>query len=733
MENTNKKPGSKNPAVIKWELDFEKEPLTSLDNLLMRRVYMGALNRNEISEILFRIFHTSKADLLDNAICEWLQKNWGKVPSSMPLARWSALLSQVFITIDRLKLNKSYKFACKKYIEDRIWLKSLYKGSGNDPEGSLLRMLARGQKNQSLMPLWFKIINMQEDMPTDYASIAILGIRIMPEKDGSPPGDIGDIVLKSFFDLAKALKKNQPYNLKKAKEFWTLKLSSIMGLYPRTEQYWIKKFIPLATNEQNKTAVKWLNSVLPNFHKKLNSSDKVKKSYKPQQYPNQKETDRIINLLKKSPSETKQLNTFISKSINYAMNTGYSKNLVKAFHRTANALLEINIDIAERLAEEAYLWEPYDPFIWILRANIHKQKKEYKKAESILWKAKRKFPEDDFIRNNLAHHLFKTGETNLAEAVYRETIADFPEDEVCSTGLATLLSQQDRLDEAETIYKRLLEKQSPDFEHYKRALDNILWLKDIKDTGEKKKHIHNIINSAVDSKNKIYSAAPDNNFNKLQKTELTEEDIEIKIGRINLYRGLSVFEKEKNKKAEYTKKADNFLKEIEKDYPDNIFVIKEQAWHYSYSESEEADLFFEKNSEEYDNDLGINIAELRYKHLAHNNGTEDEWKQLYQNFPKQKTAIALEQLIQGQNGYYNETKNAQPLNILKKRIKADTTDTFDPNQKRENWFCQTIANSLFAGFENINTVNPKPIFENLSPQNKAILFRASEQYISADR
>ena len=50
MEITNLSP------IEKWQSDFEKEPLSALDNLLRGRAYLGKLNRNETSEILFRLF-----------------------------------------------------------------------------------------------------------------------------------------------------------------------------------------------------------------------------------------------------------------------------------------------------------------------------------------------------------------------------------------------------------------------------------------------------------------------------------------------------------------------------------------------------------------------------------------------------------------------------------------------------------------------------------------------------
>ncbi|MBW1616734.1 MAG: tetratricopeptide repeat protein [Deltaproteobacteria bacterium] len=385
---------------------------------------------------------------------------------------------------------------------------------------------------------------------------------------------------------------------------------------------------------------------------------------------------------------------------------------------------------AEAVYREAMEDFPNDPVCRTGLAEILKDNGKQEEAEAVYRKTIKDFPNDPVCRTGLAEILKDNGKKEEAEAIYREAIKNFPNDEVCKAGLATLLFRQDKLEEAEKIYNQLLEKNSPNFENYQKALNNILRLKEIKDDAERKENINSILNSANKGKNNTYSQTF--YINKLQKNELID-DIEIGIGRINSYRGLSLLEQKEHKKIEYAKKAEDSLKEIKQDYPDNIFVIKEEAWHNSNLQSKEAEEFFEDKAEEYDNDLSINIAELRYKHLTDNNGNEEAWKPLYSSFPNQKAAIALEQLMQQQNGYYNEETSVKSLNIIQKKIKKASENSFAPNQKLNKWFCETVQNVLFANIDNINTVDPKTTLQNLSPPQKARLLRASEQYISADR
>ena len=76
--------------IKKWQADFEKDPLQAVDNLLIGNIYMGELHGNEVSEILFRLFHTkSTADQesLDTVMQDWFTKYWRNLPLSISTSK----------------------------------------------------------------------------------------------------------------------------------------------------------------------------------------------------------------------------------------------------------------------------------------------------------------------------------------------------------------------------------------------------------------------------------------------------------------------------------------------------------------------------------------------------------------------------------------------------------------------------------------------------------------------
>ncbi|MDQ1351633.1 MAG: hypothetical protein QG657_1938 [Acidobacteriota bacterium] len=179
--------------IQKWWDNFEKDPLVSLDKLLLRTEFMGELERNDTDEILFRIFHKKSEKVrhrLDEMLREWFGNYWGKIPGSMPVRRWAGILKDAFIAVYRLDLDQTYSFLRDIYDRDKSWLRSITLDPPRDPEEELLRTLALGQKDRLLLSLWMRLCRREEDLPIDYASIGLMGLRKLPEEDGSPPKDL---------------------------------------------------------------------------------------------------------------------------------------------------------------------------------------------------------------------------------------------------------------------------------------------------------------------------------------------------------------------------------------------------------------------------------------------------------------------------------------------------------------------------------------------------------------
>jgi len=266
--------------IEKWRADFQKNPLTAVDNLLLGRVYMGKLHRNETAEILFRLFHMESPEVqhaLDMAMRNWFVKYWMAPPPSMSCSKWAEILRNAFLASHRLNLGKTYQWLSLSCPRGRTWLRSFYLGPSRDPESALLRTLALRQKDQNLLPLWMRLCRMEEDLPRHYASIGLLGLRKLPETNGEPAGDLHQAVFKGIVSLAGAINdQTRPHEKKEGEQFWILECRAIMALYPRSTEYWINNFLPLLSQKMDSVEAKWLGKVIPNFSEKIKNRVQVK-------------------------------------------------------------------------------------------------------------------------------------------------------------------------------------------------------------------------------------------------------------------------------------------------------------------------------------------------------------------------------------------------------------------------------------------------------------------------
>jgi tetratricopeptide (TPR) repeat protein len=447
MERANLSP------IEEWWDAFNKEPVEALHRLLSGVAYMGRLNSNETDEILFRLFHNKGNKMLrrlDEVMKEWFETYLGKIPASMSSSRWARILQNSFIAVYRLNLGETYLSLKDFYIRDKSWLRSLYNGPARDPEGELLRTLALCQKDQKLLPLWIRLCQWEEDIPIDYTSIGLLGLRKLPDKNGEPPGDIPKAFFKGVVDLAEAMSKKAKPQYKYA---WLREMRAVTARYPRALQYWADHFSPYLSYKSDSPSNRWLNEVIPGLSDKI---ERRRSLYL--QPPSKQRFVTIVKLVKDKPLNDirLRLDSFFDQHRAYAYQTGDSYFLVMTFSNIGNKIFRQNPAYALGLLEEAFTWAPYDPYIWSQRALIEAFRGNLPRAMGLLWEAKRRFPENPEIRNELAKILGQQGRYEIPEALCRQTMEDFPSNVVCRNGLAELLKSQDKLDEAEEVYRQTM-------------------------------------------------------------------------------------------------------------------------------------------------------------------------------------------------------------------------------------------------------------------------------------
>ncbi len=445
----------------KWLLEFDRYPAEALDRLLLGKAYMGRLDRNDTDEILFRLFHTAEPErrnALERAMLQWFQDYWENAPAAVPASRWGEILQNAFATVARLQLRVVQDWLLAHYGRGRTWLRGLYLGPARDPEAALLRTLALAQHDLRLLPLWMRLCRLEEDRPLYYAGLGLLGLRKLPGENDERHGDLHTAVFRGLMDLANAIDQ-KPSLRQEGQEFWFLKARALMARqYPRSTQYWTEHFYPLVYFQRESAAATWLGKLIPRLRKELEGAAPGFKRKTAIMPPSRQEQETILDLLQRWPLQEvrAQLQTHLSKHRYYAHQTGFAEYLVKTFSNIAFRIFRQDPNWALALVKEAFLWAPYNDFLWTERAKIEAHLGRHAKALSLLWEAKRRFPEIAQIRTQLAELLRREGKNEVAEQVYCQTTIDFPNNAVCRNGLAEVLKAQGKLEEAEKVYRQAL-------------------------------------------------------------------------------------------------------------------------------------------------------------------------------------------------------------------------------------------------------------------------------------
>ena len=446
--------------VDEWLAAFKDQPGDAIDRLLMGRVYMGRLERNETDEILFRLFHNAGKAVkttLDIGIRAWFEKYLLAAPPSLSANRWALILQNAFSVVIRLNLSQTQTYLLENYISAMTWLRVLYQGPARDPEAHLLRTLALCQRFRDLLPLWLRLCRLEEDRPLDHASIGLLGLLKLPDEQGKPSGDLDPVVFTAIRDLAEAIDR-QVTPKKSGKDFWLLQVRAIMARYPRSDRYWTEHFFPLVASDTNNAAARCLGLLIPRLKKAMESHKGIERMPRMFSSPSKHEYDIIVATIKSRslPEIRPQIDAFLKSHEQYALRSGDADIFVKVLGAISQLIFNDDHYYAASLMEKAFFWAPNNPYNWMRRAQFDSWRGRHEQATRWLWEAKRRFPENPRFRTFLAQELLRLGKNDISEIVSRQAFDEFPQDPVCHTALADVLKSNGKLKEAEVRYRQAI-------------------------------------------------------------------------------------------------------------------------------------------------------------------------------------------------------------------------------------------------------------------------------------
>ena len=136
--------------------------------------------------------------------------------------------------------------------------------------------------------------------------------------------------------------------------------------------------------------------------------------------------------------------------------SNHGTQLLKRYRLSAASLVRLS-----GMVERGLAWEPMDPFMWMLWANVFGHQQQWAEQEWVLRETARLFPNNEPSRVELARLLIRRGEDRWDEAErwLREATERNPDKEPSRVELARLLIRRgvDRWDEAERWLREVTE------------------------------------------------------------------------------------------------------------------------------------------------------------------------------------------------------------------------------------------------------------------------------------
>ncbi|MDP2825106.1 MAG: hypothetical protein Q8O52_20790 [Sulfuritalea sp.] len=439
---------AEHPALTRWRTRFAENGSAALSQALAGQISLGSYDRAQPSAALSQILAEADLARADQSLAHWLESRLGKpAPDGLTGKRFSDALQEAFRLAALLRLRGTRTWCAAHHGDLRQWLRGFYFGVSRDPETALLAVLAEGQPDRSLLPMWLAIA--RRGRPLAHVRHALAGLRLMPADDqGKTERGLPRALLQGLIEYGNALARQGE---RKGGD-WLLEVDFLAAVYPMSKDGWGRNFREVVAHARPLDTVRnWLDQRYPlalrPFEKTANRS--------PLEPPYFKDLEP---LLQKAESEFAQLKPrlkqFVEESRHYCRESGDSYYLVRSFCSAGDRLLGVDPGWARDLAHEAGIWAPNNHNCWSVLARALEAEGDWRRAEAVFWQARHRFPEVVQSYNQLAHALLLRGQAELGEAVYRQAIRSFPDNPFCRADLGNTLRILGRGEEALTVYKQ---------------------------------------------------------------------------------------------------------------------------------------------------------------------------------------------------------------------------------------------------------------------------------------
>ena len=346
-----------------------------------------------------------------------------------------------------------------------------------DPALECLRLLTRRQPDARHTALWLRLAT---DPRPEYLTVALAGLQSQPNQGDARMNQV--LMLQAL--LRHAVKVRHEANA--ARKFFNRDFAALRGLFPRAPRHWNRNlnealdgFVESVPERMARELAGALRETIASGSRRSSPGRASPHGPAPENQWAQLETD--IHDSRYPPKIlADRLFAILDRNHYYAEATGASYFFVRTLHNLGNHLLrrhrlgEAEMARFGLMIERALVWEPANPYCWMLWANWFEARGYRDAHEWTLREILRLFPNDEHARVELARLLIRRGEHHWDEAEHwlRQVIERDPDNEHARVVMARLLVLRHRSAEAETLLAEFVEHHPADAAA-RRSLDRL--------------------------------------------------------------------------------------------------------------------------------------------------------------------------------------------------------------------------------------------------------------------
>ena len=454
-----------------WFETFLDDPDQAVADLFSGRAGVGSSLRLDVPELLYQAFPSNRIDertQLDDALWKWLidmRESYEDQVERLGFPVYGKRLCDALIALQLLDLPRA-----RDLIRDDLnawlrWLVPLRWAPERDPALECLRLLTRGQPDARHAALWLRLAT---DPRPEYLTVALAGLQSQPNQGNARMNQM--LMLQAL--LRHTVKVR--HEVSAARKFFNRDFAALRGLFPRAPRHWNRSldealdgFVESVPERMARELAETLRGATAGGHRHSSPGQasphgpatreqvgQLKADIRNSRYPPEILADRLFTLL--------------DQNHRHAETTGTSHFFVRTLHNLGNSLLrrhrlgEAEMARFRLMIERALVWEPANPYCWMLWANWFEAQGHRDAHEWTLREMLRLFPNNEHSRVELARLLIREGEHHWDEAEHwlRQIIERVPDGEAARVELARLLIRrgEHHWDEAEHRLRQIIER-----------------------------------------------------------------------------------------------------------------------------------------------------------------------------------------------------------------------------------------------------------------------------------